>query len=115
MHEWLAGHARWLGQAHFQGQLHLVEDYPGAIDSSDPSDRVLGDVYELPAFEVDIAHLDAYEECAPDQPQPHLYLRVIRTVVMTHSDEATQAWIYLYNRSVLNLPRIRSGDFLSGV
>lgn len=111
---WLEQQAQWLGQAWFQGQLFKVADYPGAIDSANPADRVLGDVYELHDFEPCIARLDDYEECGPSQALPHLYRREIRDVQRVGAAERMSAWIYIYNRSVDTLERIGSGDFFSG-
>lgn len=107
----LARHARYAGPATFQGRLYRVAAYPGVVASDDAADQVHGELYELADADVLFAFLDVYEGCAADDPQPHEYVRVQRSV--SAGAKPAKAWIYLYNRPVGKLARIASGRFLA--
>ncbi len=102
--------AKLLGPASYQGKLYKVADYPAAIASSNPADKVYGEVYQL--FSADLwSMLDDYEECSPSFAQPTEYCRLLQTVYLANGDEIS-AWVYLYNHSVSGFEVIESGDFL---
>ncbi|MEO1252929.1 MAG: gamma-glutamylcyclotransferase family protein [Pseudomonadota bacterium] len=111
--EGLMDGARHVGLARAQGRLFDNGGYPGVIDSDDPADLVIGDVFEItedPAF---LERLDAFEACGPADPEPHEYRRAVRSVKTAAGD--MQSWIYLYNRPVDGKRRIASGDFLADI
>jgi gamma-glutamylcyclotransferase (GGCT)/AIG2-like uncharacterized protein YtfP len=102
--------AKLLGPASYQGKLYKVADYPAVIASSNPTDKVYGEVYQL--FSADLwSILDDYEECSPSFAQPTEYRRLLQTIYLANGDEIS-AWVYLYNRSVSGFEVIESGDFL---
>lgn len=103
--------AVYCGKAFMQGQLFLVADYPGVCESAQTEDKVLGDLYHIRHPYTLFAHLDAYEECTSDFPQPHEYIRK-QVPVMREDGEQLLAWCYLYNLETSGLKRIYSGDFL---
>lgn len=103
--------AEHLGEARFQGILYDIDWYPGAVPSDQPGDHVVGDLYRLTSPAAVLARLDAYERCAPADPPPTLFRRE-RVDVWRADGLRRAAWLYLYNRSVAGLRRIRSGDFL---
>ena len=43
----LKSHAEFVGKASFKGRLFDIGEYPGAIASSSPSDRVVGELYRI--------------------------------------------------------------------
>jgi gamma-glutamylcyclotransferase (GGCT)/AIG2-like uncharacterized protein YtfP len=100
----------YLSKGSFQGKLYLIEDYPGAIPTSNPKNRVKGEVYtiqeSIPLFET----LDTYEECSPRFPEPHEYVRQQQPVLLENG-ESVLAWMYLYARPLLNKSPILSGQF----
>jgi gamma-glutamylcyclotransferase (GGCT)/AIG2-like uncharacterized protein YtfP len=99
-----------LGEARCTGQLYLVRHYPGMVPSTDSADQVFGELYRLRDAEL-LRELDDYEGCSEKYPKPHEYVRT--RIAVTLSDGTTvQAWTYLYNRPVTDLPRIKSGRFL---
>lgn len=111
-HGLLAPHGRFVAFATYQGKLYrVVDEYPGAIPSSDPKDIVHGEVYCLSRPEVAFAHLDAYEKCGPGFPQPAEYVRR-RAEVTLDNGKAVSAWLYVYNRPTEGLVLIEDGDFL---
>ncbi|MCR9144464.1 MAG: gamma-glutamylcyclotransferase [bacterium] len=133
LHRVIREHARDLGPAEFQGQLFDLGAYPGVIDSEDPTDRVIGELYEIVGdAQLLFERLDAYEECGPGFAEPTEYLREVRPVRLFASDSAanaaardgksnhqqtkvtaaTDAWIYLYNHSLQKAQRLVHGDYL---
>ena len=59
--------------------------------------------------------LDEYEGFGTSHPQPNEFVRERVRVTLDDArgaDEAIEAWTYLYNRPVMNLPQIMSGRFL---
>ncbi|NNE87849.1 MAG: gamma-glutamylcyclotransferase [Silicimonas sp.] len=98
-----------LGPASFQGKLYAISWYPGVVDSTDPSDRVTGDLYEIGTGPDFFEKLDTYEGCAPPWPEPYEYIRAIRDV--TFNGRTESAWIYLFNWPITNQTCIESGDF----
>jgi len=112
MHSVLARNSTFIAEAHFNGRLHLVAHYPGAVTATTADERVHGEVYRLHHGAADLlAVLDDYEACAPSSPQPHEYVRRLCQVTLADDTHAA-AWVYLYNRPVEGLPRILSGRFL---
>ena len=112
MQRLLARQARHIGPAWFQGQLFRVSDYPGVIASDDPTDQVVGDLYELPSDGALLAALDDYEGCSERFTHPQEYLRT-QTAIRTLGHADCVAWIYLFQRALTGLERIASGDFLA--
>jgi len=106
----VAREARYLDRACVQGQLFLLDGYPGLIPSTDPRELVYGDLYRLPAGSQLLQRLDAYEECSTEDPQPHEFLRR-QARITTNEGQSVKAWLYLYNRSTAGRIRIASGDF----
>lgn len=110
----LAPYADFVGAAVYQGRLYRVDDYPGAVPSDRPQDRVYGEVYRLRCPDTALARLDEYEECGPAFPAPAEYLRRKQRVTLK-SGEAVAAWVYIYNRPTARLQPIPSGEFSPAV
>jgi gamma-glutamylcyclotransferase (GGCT)/AIG2-like uncharacterized protein YtfP len=110
MADCLQQQAQWIGPASYQGKLYKIADYPAVVASSNPVDKVYGEVYQL--FSADLwSRLDDYEECSPSFPPPTEYRRLLQTVYLADGGEIS-AWIYLYNRDISGFEVIESGDFL---
>ena len=101
--------AKHIGPASFQGRLYSIDWYPGVIDSDALGDIVTGDLFQLPQDPTFLEALDTYEMCSPALPEPHEYVRTIRTVLA--DGHAIQAWIYLFNQTITDQTRIISGDY----
>jgi gamma-glutamylcyclotransferase (GGCT)/AIG2-like uncharacterized protein YtfP len=104
----LMKYADFVDQASFRGKLYQVGNYPGAVSSDNPNDRVQGEVYQLHQAEVVLPLLDQYEEFGPKYPEPNEYLRQKLTVLL-NSGRFVMAWVYVYNHSTDGL------EFLSSV
>ena len=107
----LSEQAERLGEGSCCGQLFQIKHYPGLIASTDPADRVFGELLRLRETESLLVQLDDYEGCGPLAPQPTLYVRVVRSIARAGQADV-DAWVYLYNRPVTGLKRILSGRFL---
>jgi len=107
----LAGHAELIGEGFFNGRLYRVGTYPGAIPSSEPHDRVFGEVYRLRNVAEVLSRLDEYEGCGPTAAAPTQYVRKNEPITLTN-ETTVRAWIYIYNRPIQGLERIHSGLFL---
>ena len=107
----LDNQAEFVAEATFPGLLYMIYDYPGVIESTESSDIVYGEVYYLNDVNRVLSALDEYEECSLAFPTPTEYQRCKRLVKL-NNQQIIEAWIYLYNRPIGNLPRIKSGDFL---
>ena len=103
--------ADFVGEARCQGRLYLVKRYPGLVLSDDPTEMVFGELYRLRAPEELLREFDMYEACGEGFAEPTEYVR--RMLPVTSDGQAAgQAWTYLYNWPVADLPRIASGRFL---
>ncbi|WP_407166631.1 gamma-glutamylcyclotransferase [Bradyrhizobium sp. ORS 111] len=107
----LSANADFLGEAHCRGRLYLVKHYPGLVASDDPVDIVHGELFRLRAREAMLREFDMYEACGDGFPPPTEYVREMLKVRRADGS-ANEAWTYLYNWPVTNLPRIASGRFL---
>jgi gamma-glutamylcyclotransferase (GGCT)/AIG2-like uncharacterized protein YtfP len=104
--------AHFIAKGSIQGRLYEIEGYPGAILSTRPLDRVYGELYALSDASRVLGDLDAYEECVPEFPVPHEYRREQCCVsLLADNDKAVQAWVFLYNHSVIKREVIASGDY----
>lgn len=110
MHQFLAKHAEFVDVAGYCGKLYKVDYYPGAVPSDDPNDKVHGEVYLIRHPDVLFRHLDQYEECGREFPEPNEYVRR-KQQVRLGSGDTVNAWIYLYNRSTQGLQLIEAAIF----
>jgi len=107
----LATRAAYLGDARIRGRLYRVADYPGAVLSGDPHERVLGELCRLRAPAMLLPLLDAYEGLGSPLTPGEFERRIVP--VERPGGARVDAWIYLYRGSTAGLERIPSGDFLS--
>lgn len=102
IHRVLSMHAVEIGKGIFQGRLYDLGRYPGAVPSSDESERVTGEIYRIqqdkPVFEA----LDAYEGAA--------FTRERRFIALA-GGKKIPCWIYLYTRPTAGRRFIPSGDY----
>ena len=103
--------AQLIGEAIWQGCLYLVTNYPAAISSSNPKERVIGELWRLTNPSQTLKTLDEYEECAATSPWPHEYERLMQPIEI--HGQVIEAWIYIYQLSTATLTKIDSGLFLN--
>lgn len=106
----LAREARFVGRAQVQGRLFHLGEYPGLVRSRDPGLWVHGEVYTLENPPENLARLDYYEGCGPNDPEPHEFERVEKDVVL-ESGERKNIWVYVYRGSTTDKKEILSGDY----
>jgi gamma-glutamylcyclotransferase (GGCT)/AIG2-like uncharacterized protein YtfP len=107
----LSSHADFLGDAYCRGRLYLVKHYPGLTLSDDPSEIVHGELFRLREPIALLREFDMYEACGEGFAEPTEYVRQMLNVSLANGG-AREAWTYLYNWPVAELPRIMSGRFL---
>jgi gamma-glutamylcyclotransferase (GGCT)/AIG2-like uncharacterized protein YtfP len=107
----LAANADYLGEVRCRGRLYLVRHYPGLVLSGDPADIVHGELYRLREPDALLREFDMYEACGEGFEQPTEYVRQMLTVTLGDGT-AREAWTYVYNWPVGELPLITSGRFL---
>jgi gamma-glutamylcyclotransferase (GGCT)/AIG2-like uncharacterized protein YtfP len=71
---------------------------------------VHGEVYALDDPSGTLAHLDGYEGCGPNDPEPHEFERVEMEVVSGSSGREF-AWVYVYKGPTADKQEILSGDY----
>src|ERR1700761_4078479 len=112
----LSRSADFLGEARCQGRLYLVKHYPGLVLSDATDDIVFGELYRLKQPEPLLREFDMYEACGEGFAEPTEYLRQMLPVTLEDATAAgpstVEAWTYIYNWPVADLPRIASGKFL---
>jgi gamma-glutamylcyclotransferase (GGCT)/AIG2-like uncharacterized protein YtfP len=107
----LSANADFLGEATCRGRLYLVKHYPGLVLSDDPADIVSGELYRLRECDALLREFDMYEACGEGFPAPTEYVRKMLEITLGDGSVG-EAWTYLYNWPVANLPRIASGKFV---
>ena len=100
-----------VGKAVFNGQLFLVDYYPGAVPSSKKTDRVKGEVYQFEESDNVFKLLDAYEEFDPNSPGTSEFVRKKVMVQLLKNNTPIRAWVYLFNHPVQDLQPIETGSF----
>lgn len=107
----LHAESTYIGPGRIQGRLYLLGYYPGLVRAERRTDCVFGDVVKLPNPVRSLRWLDSYEGCAPGDPEPRIYERVIMPVTL-RSGETLEAWTYLYLGDAEPARRIAGGRFL---
>lgn len=107
--------AQCLGAAQMPGLLYRISWYPGATDRPNESNQfaeswVYGELWRLNNMQL-LDVIDRYEECSPDDPSPHEYQRVLRSIRLSGTTELQIAWVYLYQRDPQGLECIENGRF----
>jgi gamma-glutamylcyclotransferase (GGCT)/AIG2-like uncharacterized protein YtfP len=107
----LSRSADFLSPARCRGRLYLVKHYPGLVLSDDSADIVFGELFRLRSAAELLRELDMYEACGEGFAEPTEYVR--QMLAVTSADGTVgEAWTYIYNWPVAQLPRIASGRFL---
>ncbi len=105
----LRARARFTGKASAQGRLYRLGRFPGAVFDEACAAKVHGEIFQLPGPAL-LAILDAYEECRPEDPEPHLFRREVVEARLSRGG-ALVAWSYCFVGGTQGRPRIFSGRF----
>jgi gamma-glutamylcyclotransferase (GGCT)/AIG2-like uncharacterized protein YtfP len=103
--------ADFIGEARCRGRLYRITHYPGLVLSDDAADIVFGEIYRLRQPRELLREFDMYEACGEGFAEPTEYVRQMLPVTL-ESGAASEAWTYVYNWPVAELPRIASGRFV---
>lgn len=107
----LHAESAYVGPGQTPGRLYLLGYYPGLVRAERRTDCVFGDVVKLRNPVRSLRWLDSYEGCAPGDPEPRIYERVVMPVTL-RSGETVTAWIYLYKGNAGRARRLPGGRFL---
>ena len=105
-----AGVTELVSEGTIHGRLYDLGEYPGALASGKPEDRVKGEVYLLQDVERQLQELDLVEECRPDRPHDGLFLRRVANVRMT-TGGILEAWAYFLPKKPDKARLIPGGDY----
>lgn len=94
----------WLGPCAVRGALYDLGAYPGFSPAS--RSLVHADLFAVCDGAV-LGQLDAFEHYVPEDPAASLYLR--RRIGLERP--AGEAWIYVYNGNLADVPLVGSGDW----
>ncbi len=111
LHEHLADDdVRFVGKGWILGRLYDLGEFPGALPSRSPGDRIEGELYELANPQAQLEELDEVEEFDPDRPEQSLFVRRLADVEMQTGD-TFKAWVYFLVRKPPDARLIPSGDY----
>jgi pyruvate carboxylase len=110
LHRLIARNSDYVGMANYQGQMFQVAEYPGIIPSTNPADKVVGELYLLSNTVKLLNVLDEYEEYETDRPEKSLFIR--EQVEVTLKGKKIKSYAYIYNRPTDPKTRIVSGDYM---
>ena len=102
--------ARLIGTGFIQGKLFDLGEYPGAVPSSNPREKVYGQIFEI-LDESLFSILDDYEGCGSHDSPPFEFRREQIPIISSNAS-VRNAWVYFYNWPVGKNPLIRTGDYL---
>lgn len=111
-YQYISDYFRFVSDARVRGSLHDMGEFPAAIPS-DLEEYVIGELYELnhkDQFGWAFAQLDDYEGLNAEEDEPVYYRR--DKVLVNYGNQSCESWIYWYNASVGEAPKIISGDVL---
>src|SRR4029079_3118410 len=101
-HRLLEQHAQYAGEGYFVGRLYRAADYPIAVASSNPGDKVFGELYRIGNAQALFAARDEYEGDG----------FVLCQVSSICNEVASGAWVYLAAEAPAQLQPIASGRFV---
>ncbi len=100
--------ARVVGAATIQGRLYDLGRYPVMVASDDAIDIVHGELLELTDPAISLPWLDHYEGIGRGAQHVDEYARV-ESAAKLAAGGLIPSWVYVFQRPVVGLPRIRSG------
>ncbi len=106
----MRAHATRHTEGYFLGKVYDLGEYPGAVLSGSPQDKVWGQVYQIQQAGHVFPLLDAYEGIGAEYAVPHMYLR--KKVPIVCDSKMLLCWVYLYNWPIEQHRRIASGNYL---
>lgn len=98
---------KFVGEGFIYGSLYDLGEYPAALLGA--SDKVFGEIFELPDDKRVLQKLDEYEGFYPNSREKSLYVRKRTTAYV--GNEKLRTWIYESNQDLSNFPIIESGNY----
>lgn len=98
---------KFVSEGFVYGSLYDLGEYPAVILGD--SDKIFGQIFELPDDEEILRKLDEYEGVYPNNRKKSLFLR--KKTIAYSGNKKLQSWIYEYNQDLSNVPIIESGNY----
>lgn len=109
--QFLQSNAEFYAEGYFHGKLFDLGDYPGAIESKNPEDKVFGSIFKVRNPDAVFVAIDEYEETGDKFPSPNEFIRK-KIDVFVSNGEMIPSYVYLYNWPVEHYKRIVSGKYI---
>jgi gamma-glutamylcyclotransferase (GGCT)/AIG2-like uncharacterized protein YtfP len=101
---------RYRGRGTVKARLCDLGEYPGAVKSSLPGDKIIHELYEINEPVSQLRELDAFEEFDPAIPAERLFVR--RSAIVQLKDAVqSRAWIDYVNKKPCRARAIRGGHY----
>lgn len=100
-----------LGPGYVRARLYDLGDYPGAVPSTNPGDRVQGRLLRLRAPLSALSRLDRYERYDPRAEAASEFVRRPVEVALPGRPGPVTAYVYYYNRPARHRPRVLPADW----
>jgi len=102
--------SNFIAMAKMSGKLYHLGGFPGAKESDNPEDLIVGEIYNISPSQ--LANFDRYEGYDEENPENSFYVREKVTVKMDDGSE-DEVWVYMFNESVNGKKQITSGDWFN--
>lgn len=109
--QFLKSNADFYAEGYFYGKLFDLGDYPGAIESENPEDKVFGSIFQVRNPDAVFVALDEYEETGDKFPSPNEFIRK-KIYVFDSNGKMIPSFVYLYNWPLERFKRIVSGKYI---
>jgi gamma-glutamylcyclotransferase (GGCT)/AIG2-like uncharacterized protein YtfP len=107
--DYLNQHCTYITSGKIRGILYDSGQYPGLVIPEGIHNLIHGSIFKLRHPEQNLKVIDDYEGFGPGQEQPNLFVRITKPVET--NNDIIEAWVYLYNLSIADLPQITSGNY----
>lgn len=109
--QFLNSNAEFYNDGYFHGKLFDLGDYPGAVESNAPEDKVFGSIFQVRNPDAVFVALDEYEETGDKFSSPNEFIRT-KIEVFGSNREMILSFVYLYNWPVEHFKRIVSEKYI---
>ncbi len=111
MSKFLEKNAEFVSEGFFYGRLYEVSWYPGAVISTNETEKVYGHIFKIKNEAKTFKILDDYEGIVETAEHPNEYTRILIDTFL-RNNTTIKSWVYGYNFKTTNLKRILSGNYL---
>jgi gamma-glutamylcyclotransferase (GGCT)/AIG2-like uncharacterized protein YtfP len=113
MSYYLSQHAQLVGLGRINADLYDGGDFPLAVLDGESQFAVQGEIYAVnpESYKNLLQFLDSYEGYHEENRAGSLFTREAVPVHIAKGQEI-ECWVYIFNKSAKDLPRVKSGNWL---